>query len=366
MQKAVLSSWLIKCSDLYNAALQQRREAWKRAGKTLDYMAQTKELTDLRAADESFAAVSAQALRSALRRLDHAFKAFFRRVKRGDTPGYPRFRNRRSYDSLGIGRVPPEGNRVRIPNIGFVKFHRYRPLAGVVRYVEIIRTGTRWWVTFSCEIGHAPDKVPVASSVGIDLGLTSFLVLSDGGVVANPRYLRSGEEKLIARQRRFDRCMKGSARRKRAHRLVARAHEHIHNQRIDHGRKLACDLFSRYDLVAHEALDIEGMVGGNLSKSINDAGWGLFLRCLSSKAESAGKWVIPVDPRGTSQRCSKCQTVVKKTLRERVHTCPNCGLVLGRDHNAALNILALGTSVEIHPDVEKSTQDSTAVSPVVS
>ncbi len=176
------------------------------------------------------------------------------------------------------------------------------------------------------------------------MGLEAFATLSNGERVENPRFFRASEELLARRQQSLARKRRGSISRQAAKRLVARTHERVRNQRLDFARKLACVLFERFDLVAHEDLTISHMVRGNLGKSIHDAAWGQFLRALSCKAESAGKWCVPVDPRGTSQRCSSCGAVVKKALDERQHCCPSCGFVTHRDHNAALNIIALGLS----------------------
>jgi putative transposase len=180
--------------------------------------------------------------------------------------------------------------------------------------------------------------------VGVDVGLEAFATLSTGERVENPRYGREAQEVLARRQRSLAKKKRGSSSRKEAKRLVARAYERIRNQRLDHARKLACTIFSRFDLVAHEDLQIARMVRGNMAKSIHDAAWGQFLRALQSKAEGAGKWCVPVDPRGTSQACAACGAVAKKELSERVHRC-DCGFVAHRDHNAALNVLARGSRV---------------------
>jgi putative transposase len=339
-QEAVLSGWLEWCRQLYNAGLEHRVGAWKTAHVSVGLYDQYTELTDLRADDEEAKAVPSDIARSSLRRLDRAFQAFFRRCKSGEKPGFPRFRGRQWFDSFGIGRARCEGNRVLVPKLGAVRFHLYRPLTGKVRDVTLRRKNGRWFVCFTCDLGPAPEQVPAAHTVGIDLGLTNFAVLSDGSEIGNPRFFHAGESQLATRQRRLQLKKRGSKSRERAKLLVGKAHEHVRNQRLDFARKLAADLFRRYDLVAHEDLQIRNMIRSPLGKSISDASWGIFLNCLTLKAESAAKWVVPVDPRGTSQRCSSCGTVVKKELSERWHRC-GCGLHLGRDENAARNILQL-------------------------
>ena len=333
--------WLEVCRQLYNAALEERIGAYRRQGKSLAFFDQCKELTELRASDSEYAAISVLACRSPLRSLDTAFKAFFRRVKAKQKPGFPRFRSRDRFDSFSIGRCRVYANRVIVPKLGHVKFHKYRGLAGEIADVRLCCKAGRWYVCFACDLGQAPEKRPVASAIGIDLGLTSFVTLSNGDSVDNPRYFKSGQDRLASRQQSLAKKKRGSRSRQRAKILVGRAHEHIHNQRLDFSRKLACCLFSQYDLVAFEDLNIRAMTGGNLAKSINDASWAIFIKALQLKAECAGAWAVPVDPRGTTKRCSRCGTEVAKALSERMHRC-DCGLEIGRDHNAAINVLALG------------------------
>lgn len=338
---AVLESWLLFCCQLYNAALEHRIGAWRSANESVSYKTQTSELAELRAADEEAAAVPSDVARSALHRLDRAFQGFFRRCKAGENPGFPRFRGRNWYGSFSFRPTPVEGNRVHVPKLGLVRFHDYRPLEGEVKEVTIRRSCGKWFVCFTCDLGTAPEKVPVHRATGIDLGLTTFAVLADGSEVANPRYFRAGEECLARRQRALARKQRGSKSRERAKILVGKAHERIRNQRLDFARKLAAELFKTYDLIAHEDLNIRAMIRGNFTKSVSDAAWGTFIRCLNVKAESAGRWAVPVDPRGTSKTCSGCGAVAPKKLSERTHDC-SCGLRLGRDHNSALNVLAAG------------------------
>lgn len=344
-QETVLNLWLSRCCELYNAALQERRDAWRKQRKSISYKTQTASLTTIRRADPSHECVSVEAQRSALRRLDLAFGAFFRRVKSGGTPGFPRFRPARSYCSLSIGRVLPKGSRFRVPRLGLVRFHEYRPLLGRVLDTTLRRDATgRWWVCFSCDLGATPEAAPARSVVGVDVGLETFATLSDGQRIDNPRFFRSAEAKLADRQRAMERKHRGSKSRRRARILVAKAHQRIKNQRLDFARKLAAGLFGRFDLVAFEDLSIRKMVQhSTLAKSIHDAAWGTFIEALTLKAESAGKWAVPVDPRGTSQRCPQCGAVKRKELSEREHRC-DCGCVMHRDHAAALNIRALGVS----------------------
>ena len=349
-QEAVLTHWLGMCCDIYNGALQERRDAWRKEHRSIGYNDQTKALTEIRAAVPGWCDVPCEVVRSSLRRLDRAMKAFFLRVKRGVKPGFPRFRSRRQYDSFGTqGPVRVDGNCVMLPKLGAVRFNQYRPIVGKVLDVIIRREADRWWVTFQCDVGAAPAKPEAATidasrMIGVDVGLTSLATLSTGEQIANPRHGREAAKKLAAAQRCLARKQKGSRSRKRALVRVQRAHIHIANQRKDTAYKTAAGLVDRFDVICFEDLNINGLAGGILSKSVHDASWGRLIAAVACKAESAGKHVVLVDPRGTSQRCSGCGEVVRKTLSVRTHECPHCGLVLDRDVNAAINILALGRS----------------------
>jgi putative transposase len=334
-----------KCCELYNAALQERRDAWRKQHVSVSFKSQSASLTEIRANDPEWAAVSRLACAQVLRRLDAAFGAFFRRVSNGVRAGSPRFKSTARYDSVTIGRAEVSDDRVMLPKIGWVRFKKYRPIGGSVRNVNLWRDPRgRWFVCLQCDLGEAPKKIAVRNAVGIDLGITNLVVLSDGTHISNPRHMESGQALVGKRQRSMERKRKGSKRRHRARVLFAMAHAKVRNQRRDHINKIARRLVSSYDLICHEDLNIAGLTMSVLSKHINNMGWGSLLRQLANKAEEAGKHIVAVDPRGTSQRCSGCQQVVRKLLSERTHDCPHCGLRLDRDENAAVNILALGMS----------------------
>ena len=348
--RAAFELWRRQCCTLYNAALEQRISSWKKRGKGVSYNDQSAGLTDLRQESE-WLITPLIVQRSALRRLDRSYQSFFRRCKRGEKPGFPRFRSIDRYDTFGIGRVsitPAKHENgsgyVHVPKLGKVRFKQHRMMAGDVKNVEITRDARgRWFVQIACDVGDAPAKRTVRAGhiTGIDLGLTTFAVLHDGTEIENPRYYKRGQESLARAQRVLSLKKRGSNSRRRAKRTVGRCHERVANQRLDFHRKLAVDLCQRYDLIAHEDLNIRGLASGMLAKSVYDVGWGQFISILHCKAEEAGVYVIAVDPRGTTKDCSACGAIVPKTLSERVHRC-DCGLVLGRDHNAAINILARG------------------------
>ncbi len=221
--------------------------------------------------------------------------------------------------------------------------HWSRPIAGTPKTVTLSREADGWYVCFSC--AEVPIKpLPLTDQeTGIDLGLESFATLADGSPIANPRIFRVAELNLKRAQRRVSRRVKGSHRRRKAVVLLAKAHQHVHNQRRNFHHQEACKLVQQYDVIYHEDLRVRNLVQNHsLAKSIADAGWSAFLAILTFKAASAGKRVQAVNPACTSQTCSGCGVIVQKGLSVRWHQCPECGTSLHRDHNAAVNILRLG------------------------
>lgn len=348
-QGLTLDSWRISCRQLYNGALEERRNAWKKQHRSVSYEDQTISLTELRKSSPEWAAIPAEILRSALHRIQTSFQGFFRRHKRGEKPGYPRYKSREHYNSFSFAGnlTEVQGNKVWVPKLGWVKLNLYRPIppGAKILVVRFKLTAKGWKVGLVLDLGEAPKKLPIKTEIGIDVGLTHFATLSNGEHVKNPRYYRESEERLARQQKELSAKKRGSNSRRIAKRQIAKTHLKIHNQRLDYARKQAKELVKNYDLVCFEDLNIKGMVQSKLAKSINDAAWGMLLNCIMFKAEEAGRYAIGVNPRGTSIRCSRCQEEVKKTLADREHNCPHCGLRIDRDVNAALNILALGRSV---------------------
>jgi putative transposase len=340
-QATTLAEWLEACRALYNAALEQRITAWRHRRQHVGYNAQTRELTRLRKEDETYGRMPVLASRSALKHLERAYTGFFRRVRSGEAPGFPRFRGRNRYDSFAVGPVEVNARSVLVPRLGPVRVRLHRSLVGAVKDVILRRSAKRWWVCVVCDLGPPPEKVPVLSAVGVDLGLSTFATVTDGTRIPNPRYGRRAERWLADKQRTLSRRRPGSRSWGRAKNALARAHEHVRESRMDFLRKVASRLLARHDLIAHEAIPLDRLTRTHLSKSLVDAAWGLFVRVLASKAECAGKWVVSVCPRGTSCICSGCGAWIDKGLRTRVHRCTTCGLVIDRDLNAARNILRL-------------------------
>lgn len=329
--------------ETYNAALEERIGAWKLQRKSISYNDQCAELTQLRA-DPQFAKIAVDIQREPLRRLDRAFKAFFRRLKAKQKPGFPRFRSRDRYDSFSFGAPTVYEGKIKVPNLGWFKFKAHQVLEGFAKTATIKRVGKKWLVRLVCDIGEAPEKVAVSNAVGIDVGLTNFVTLSDGRSIDNPRWTRKHEARIAAANRLLARKQRRSRNRDRAREALRRAHQRAADARKNFCHHISKFLVESYDLIAFEKLNIKGMVRGALAKSILDAAWAQLLYCISYKAESAGRWAIPVNPRGTSIRCSGCGADVRKTLADRQHTCA-CGVSLDRDHNAALNIKGLGMSL---------------------
>lgn len=335
--------------QLYNAALEQRRYAWRGRHRSVSLYKQFRELTEVRAAHMGPAQMSCSAMRDPLRRLDRAFDAFFRRVSAGVKPGYPRFRSVRRYDSLtwDSGWGVRDG-RLALQGIGQVKvkWHRPLPASAVVRTVTVRRMAERWYAHFSLEMSRSPQVATAAArpAVGLDLGIHHFATFSTGEHIPGPRAYRAAVRQLRAAQRRVARRYKGSRRRLKARLLLARQHQRIRNLRHDHAHKLTRRLVSDFGAIAVEDLNVGALARGPLAKDVTDQGWGAFLTMLEYKAAEAGTRLIRVPPQGTSQTCSGCGVVVPKRLSERTHRCPACGLVIDRDTNAARNILRLGLS----------------------
>lgn len=345
-QKQALESQLAFACELYNAALEQRQAAWRRRGRSLTYVAQCRDLTDVRAAGLGPKSMNCHAMRDPLRRVDRAFTAFFRRLKAGQKPGYPRFRSRRRYDSLtwDSGWSVSRG-KLALQGIGHmrVRWHRSLPPGADLRTLTVRRRASTWHVSFAVT-QRKPEPLPgTGCSVGLDLGISTFAVLSTGERLPGPRAFRSCHRRLRIAQRRVSRRMTGSHRQRKARELVARLHWHIRNVRRDHAFKMASALVKRFESIYVENLNLKGLAKSRLAVDINDQGWGAFLQILTDKAEEAGRKVVRVDARNSSQCCSACGELVPKPLGQRIHECL-CGYRADRDVNAARNLLRLGES----------------------
>jgi putative transposase len=353
-QEQAMAFVLRRCRELYNAGLAERQEAWRKCGVGITVAGQSAQLPDIKAVRPEYRDVHSQVLQDVLTRLDHAFQAFFRRIKAGEKPGYPRFQGSTRYNSFtykqfGNGATL-EGSLANgflvLSKIGRVAVRWSRPLAGTPKTVTISREADGWYVCISCAEVPLQLLEPTGQETGIDLGLESFATLADGTMIHNPRCYRRAERRLKTAQRKVSRRKQGSKRRRKAVQLLAKAHLKVRRQRQDFQHKTALHLVRQFDTIYHENLQVANMVKNHhLAKSIADAGWRGFLTILNAKAAYAGRRVVAVNPAYTSQTCSDCGVVVQKGLSVRWHSCPDCGTSLHRDHNAAKNIERLGQSL---------------------
>ncbi len=313
-------------------------------------MGQSAQLPAIKEVRPEYRDIHSQVLQDVLTRLDRTFQAFFRRIREGQTPGYPRFQgttryNAFTYKQFGNGATLDNGFPV-LSKIGRVAARRSRPIEGTPKTVTIIREADGWYVCFSCADVPTQSLPATGQQTGIDLGLESFATLADGTMIHTPRCYCTAERRLKTAQRRVARRKKGSNRRRKAVQLLAKAHLKVKRQRQDFHHTAALSLVRQFDTIYHEALQVGNMLKHHhLAKSIADAGWSQFLGILSFKAACAGRSVIAVNPAYTSQTCSGCGVIVQKGLSVRWHTCPDCGASLHRDHNAAKNIERLGQSL---------------------
>ena len=350
-QSVALSRQLSEARSLYNAAVQERRDAWQMQGVSRNYYDQANQIKEIRDAG-NLGLANFSACQDVLRRVDKTFKSFFRRIKAGEKAGYPRFKSRDRFNSYtfpvwGDGCQLTDAGRLKAQGVGVIKLKMHRLINGGIKTLTLKYEAGKWYACFSVLV-DVPEVVPSPESVGIDVGLYSFAALSTGELVSNPRNLKKGLGRLRRCQRKVARRKKGGQGRHKAVRNLQKAHAHIRNQRSDFQHKLSRRLADSYGLIAVEDLNIKGLSRGMLAQSVSDAGWGSFLAKLAYKVEYTGGRLVRVNPNGTSQVCSRCGCLpdVPKTLADRIHSC-SCGLVVDRDVNAARNILAraLGLSV---------------------
>lgn len=370
---------------LYNAALEERREAWRkrRVGITLNI--QNAQLPAIRELDPDQQRWSALSQQFTLRRLDVAFAGFFRRIRLGQKAGYPRFRGVRQFNTVTWTGVPVHGRyngcrwnstpddkivRVYFKGVGHVRVHQHRSTAGRIKTVTVKREGRRWYVLLACEEVPTNPLDATGLSVGLDVGLASLVTTSDGDQVGHPRHLTASAARLGDAQRALARCQRGSKRRTKVRRRVAAIYAKVARQRRDYAHKSALQIVRRYDLIAHEDLRIQNMLrlpaprpdgqGGflpngasakiGLNRSIHDAGWGVFLRILHDKAESAGREVVAVNPANTSRTCPACGHCAKENrVTQATFLCVDCGYADHADVVGAVNVLRAGLALRDAP-----------------
>lgn len=346
-QEHLLNRLFAQMQAVYNDALNERRVKWQASRRSVTYGQQWNRLRDERhRLPDEMGMLNATSIQQMLRRVDKAYRALYKgRAK------HPRFKNVRRFKSIeyrpGDG-CKLNGDRLYIQHIGQVKviLHRAIPADATVKHMVVKRSSGKWYV---CLMLERPDVVQVHSGrpdVGIDVGLHHLLALSDGTLIENPRWLRQNLAALRIAQRRMARRRKGGANWRKTARQVAVLHEKIASVRREFWHQTTRRIVNTYGNIAVEELPLAFMTrNGNLSLSAHDAALGMFRQMLSYKAEEAGTQVIAVRPAHTSQSCSGCGSLVVKILSVRTHHCPDCGLTLDRDVNAALNILMLGRSI---------------------
>ncbi|MEI7555429.1 RNA-guided endonuclease TnpB family protein [Candidatus Chlorohelix sp.] len=352
-QTNLLNQQLEACRWLYNHFLAQRKDFWEQEKRSVTYHAQAVSIPPLKKEKPELANVHSQVLQNVAVRVDLAFKAFFRRVKSGEEPGYPRFKSYGSYDSITFPQVSNGGCSVQnnknlvVSKIGHINIILHRPLEGTPKTATISRTSTgKWFVSFACEL--EPKRLTkLDNAVGIDVGLNTFATLSDGTVVENPRFFLKEEKALAKVQRKLAKETKGTPERRFRRKAVARTHERLGWKRQDFSHQHSRKIVNKYGRIFVEDLTVNRMVKNRrLAKSISDAAWSEFFSMLRSKAEEAGYTFIAVNPAYTSQTCSDCgyRRTGKEKLpfADRIFECPSCSLHIDRDLNAALNIKAVG------------------------
>jgi len=390
-QQRLLARQLEERRWLWNTLLAERKRAWEERHEPVEYYEQKAELPSIKAGERpSLSEVHSQVLQDVVLRLKNAFDSFFRRLRAGETPGYPRFRGPGRYDSLTFPQAPVGcaldvgEKRLVVSKVGRVKMLLHRPLEGIPKTATIRRTATgKWFVSFSCAWEPTPLP-PVHRDVGIDVGLNVFAMPTQGDPIENPRFFRSEERSLAKAQRKHQvasdahkairstltaqvqtahpaletrevwQGVSQDARerttwreRVRRRRVVARTHERIRWRRGDFAHRQSRRLVNTYDFLAVEHLSVRTMVANHtFAKSIHDAAWTGFAALLACKAAWAGRRVVAVDPAYTSQDCSRCgHRKTDLTLADRTYTCSRCGLAMERDRNAAWNILARGRAL---------------------
>ncbi len=367
-QEHTLVGWLGLHCELYNAAIQERRDAYRKCGLSISYNQQQNDLPVIKEYRPELIPLGSHALQETVRRVDRAFRAFFRRIKSGDIPGYPRFKSKDRFDSFCYpdlaGWKIIRQNKLRISNLGELSM-RGRPriplTAGTPKTLTIKRQAGKWFAICAVEYPEAVlqrNQAYTGRMAGMDVGCSSLAVTSDEDYIDNPRNLKQAREKLTAAQKALSRKTRGSKRRAKARLKVSALHGQVARKRKDFLHQLSAAIVFLYSVVAVEKLLLSNMTrsargtvekpGRNvkqkagLNRSLLDASIGALFSLIAYKAEEAGTRFVKVAPHHTSQNCFWCGHKVPKELSVRVHICPSCGFTQDRDYNAALNILAKG------------------------
>ncbi|EEL50087.1 RNA-guided endonuclease InsQ/TnpB family protein [Bacillus mycoides] len=350
-QGETLDRWLQYCRQTYNSALLDKQRKYKENKELYTRSDMQKQQTIDKKKYPFLKEVPSQPLQEVFLRLKKAYDGFFR----GDA-NYPKLKKYKDYNSLtfpqfgfkpnGKHRLAmsfAENGKLYNKGLGEIEIHLHRPIEGTIKQLILKRQAKRWYAIFSVERQAVSPSIDRENAVGIDVGLHAYAVLSNETVFENPRFLLQKEKQLKKAQRNLSKKNKGSVNYRKQVERIRNLHEKVANQRKDFLHKLSYHLTQMYSVICIENLDIRNMVRSrNVSKSISDAGWGIFRKLLMYKCEKFGGLLVKVDPAYTSQDCSSCGNRVKKSLSIRTHICTKCGTVLNRDHNASLNILQKG------------------------
>ena len=353
-QEALLLDLLEKCRLLYNGCLQERRDGYKK-GVKVNHKTQEKALTEIKNTNPEYSEIHTHILQDVTTRIDKAFQNFFRRVKIGDTPGYPRFRSYGMYNSFKLKDLKNKngfsivagGKRIKVSGIGKIKVKMHRAMEGAMRQAIIkLDSDNHWYVKIVCERLEKPQKIKnFAKPIGLDIGIKTLVACSDGTTFENIKPLKQLEDKLAKAQQALSRKERGSNRRRKQKEIISKIHNKIKNIREDYLHKVSRTIVNSYDFIALENLNLKKMIetgGKSLAKGICDIAAGSFLIKVLYKAENAGIMCLLVDPRNTSKKCSCCGNIKENLkLSDRIYKCENCGLVIDRDLNASINIVSL-------------------------
>jgi putative transposase len=348
-QESKLDLTLEVCRQLWNLALDDRKTTWKQEHKGRSYEDQCSLLTIEKKYDLHFSSVYSQVLQDVLKRIKKAFDNFFRRCREGaKKKGYPRFKNKGQYKSITYPQsgFKLDGARLILSKIpGSIRVFKHREIEGTIKTCTIKRDGTgAWYVIFVAETTTKESiKIEPKTAIGVDLGISHAVVTSEDQIFDYPKYYVKAQKKIRSANKSLHRKVKGSQNRTKSRHKLAVVNKRVTNLRDEFLHQASRKIVDSADVIIFEDLNITGMLKNhNLAKHIQDVSWGKLIRFTQSKAERAGKCVVFVNPRNTSQRCSSCGNIVPKDLSERRHECPSCGLSIDRDLNAAKNILTLG------------------------
>jgi len=342
-QKRTLSKHLKLLSWVYNKAIEAVKDAHERKEPYLKRSGLYKRIHQWTIEKPELKEIHSQVLQNVCDRVDKAFKAFFRRVKAGEKPGYPRFKSWRRYKSFTFPQsgFSLEDGLLTLSKIGKIKVVVHRELRGNIKTCNIKCDAIGdYWVSFATEVADEPLE-PSTAEVGIDLGLTYIIALDDGTKIASPKYYRRSEERLAKAQRKLSGLDKTNRQYQKQKKVVAKIHRKISNLRHNFTHQLSSSLVKNYGFIFYENLDLKGLIAKNYAKSWHDVAAGQLISQIAYKAESAGRCHLGVNPAYTSQMCSSCGQLVPKDLSVRIHKC-SCGYIADRDVNAAKNIKRLG------------------------